>query len=49
MAGGWRVFISHTSELSEFPAGGSYVAAVKDAISAAGHVVVDMSGFPAAD
>jgi Domain of unknown function (DUF4062)/Tetratricopeptide repeat/NB-ARC domain len=49
MAGGQRVFISHTSELSEFPAGGSYVAAVKDAVSAAGHVVVDMSGFPAAD
>jgi tetratricopeptide (TPR) repeat protein len=49
MAGGRRVFISHTSELSEFPAGGSYVTAVKDAVSAAGHVVVDMSGFPAAD
>jgi len=45
----WRVFISHTSELQEFPKGKSYVAEVKDAISAAGHVIVDMAGFPAAD
>jgi hypothetical protein len=44
----WRVFISHTSELQEFPAGGPYVAAVKQAISAAGHVIVDMAEFPAA-
>jgi tetratricopeptide (TPR) repeat protein len=43
------VFLSHTSELREFPAGGSYVAAVERAVSAAGHVVVDMAGFPAAD
>jgi tetratricopeptide (TPR) repeat protein len=45
---GWRVFISHTSELQEFPRGKSYVAAVKGAISAAGHVIVDMAEFPAA-
>jgi Domain of unknown function (DUF4062) len=45
----WRVFISHTSELRDFPAAGSYVAAVERAISAAGHVIVDMSDFPAAD
>jgi tetratricopeptide (TPR) repeat protein len=46
----WRVFISHTSELQDFPAGGkSYVAAVKQAISADGHVIVDMADFPAAD
>jgi outer membrane protein assembly factor BamB len=45
----WRVFVSHTSELRDFPAGGSYVAAVERAISACGHVVVDMAGFPAAD
>jgi Domain of unknown function (DUF4062) len=43
------VFISHTSELQDFPAGRSYVAAVKEAVSAAGHVVVDMADFPAAD
>ena len=45
----WRVFISHTSELREFPPGTSYVAAVERAISAAGHVIVDMADFPAAD
>jgi len=45
----WRVFISHTSELREFPKGMSYVAAVERAISAAGHVAVDMTDFPAAD
>ena len=45
----WRVFISHTSELREFPAGTSYVAAVERAISAAGHVIVNMADFPATD
>jgi hypothetical protein len=43
------VFVSHTSELREFPDGGSYVAAVERAISACGHVIVDMADFPAAD
>jgi tetratricopeptide (TPR) repeat protein len=47
--GGWRVFISHTSELRAYPPGQSYVAAVERAIMAAGHVVVDMADFPAAD
>ena len=47
--GGWRVFISHTSELRDFPRGMSYVAAVERAVSAAGHVIVDMTDFPAAD
>jgi hypothetical protein len=46
---GWRVFVSHTSELREFPSGGSYVDAVERAISACGHVIVDMADFPAAD
>jgi hypothetical protein len=45
----WRVFVSHTAELRNFPKPKSYVAEVERAISAAGHVVVDMSDFPAAD
>ena len=45
----WRVFVSHTSELREYPKGGSYVDAVERAIAAAGHVVVDMRDFPSAD
>ena len=44
------MFLSHTSELRNFPAGGqSYVAAAERAISAVGHVIVDMADFPAAD
>jgi tetratricopeptide (TPR) repeat protein len=42
------VFVSHTSELRDFPAGKSYVAAVERAISASGHVIVDMADFAAA-
>jgi WD40 repeat protein len=42
------VFISHTSELREFPKKRSYVEAVERAISAAGHVIVDMADFAAA-
>jgi len=49
LSGPWRVFLSHTAELREFPAGRSYIAAVERAVSAAGHAVVDMADFPAAD
>jgi hypothetical protein len=45
----WRVFVSHTSELREFPRGRSYVSAVERAVAASGHVTVDMADFPAAD
>src|SRR5207244_8883206 len=45
----WRVFLSHTSELRDFPAGGSYVTAVERAVSATGHVIVDMADFPSVD
>ena len=45
----WRVFVSHTSELREFPKGRSYVAAVEEAISATGHTIVDMADFSTAD
>ena len=41
--------MSHTSELRDYPPGNSYVAAAERAISAAGHVIVDMADFPAAD
>jgi hypothetical protein len=47
--GRWRVFVSSTSELRDFPAGGSYVAAVERAISVYGHVVVDMARLSSAD
>ena len=45
----WRVFVSHTSEVRDFPKGTSYLAAAERAIIAAGHVPVDMTDFPAAD
>jgi Domain of unknown function (DUF4062)/NB-ARC domain len=44
------VFVSHTSELRNFPVGEkSYIAEVERAIAAVGHVIVDMADFPAAD
>jgi tetratricopeptide (TPR) repeat protein len=43
------VFISHTVELRDFPRAKSYVTEVERAISAAGHVIVDMVDFPASD
>ena len=43
------MFVSHTAEFRDFPKAKSYVAEVERAVSAAGHVIVDMSDFPAAD
>jgi hypothetical protein len=47
--GPWRVFLSHTSELRQYPSSGSYIDRVERAVSAAGHAIVDMADFPAID
>ena len=39
--------MSYTSELRAFPEKGSYLAEAERAVSAAGHVIVDMADFPA--
>ena len=45
----WQVFLSHTSELREYPRGNSYIHCAERAVSAAGHAVRDMADFPAVD
>ncbi len=46
----WKVFLSHTSELRAYPQGElSFVNQAERAVSASGHVIVDMADFPALD
>jgi signal transduction histidine kinase len=43
------VFVSHTSELREFPKAGSFISAVESAIARRGDVAIDMEYFTASE
>jgi WD40 repeat protein len=44
-----RIFLSHTAELAEAPMPRSFVAGARSAVERAGHTVVDMASWSAAD